>query len=109
MTATTMLYRPGSEVNPAAWGLPVETLIVPDSGIEDALAQGWFTHPSRFPAASESGPYNDFLDNNVAEIVPLLADLSADELSALLLAEKAGKTRKGLLAEIEKALAAKAV
>lgn len=109
MTETTMLYRPGSEVNPEAWNLPIDTVIVPDDGIETALSQGWFTHPAHFPVVLESGPYDDFLDNNVSEIVPLLADLSADELSALLLAEKAGKTRKGLLAEIERALAAKAV
>lgn len=51
--STTMLYRPGETINPEAWNLPIEILIVEDEAVEGALAEGWFTHPSEFPKSAE--------------------------------------------------------
>jgi hypothetical protein len=108
MTDTTMLYRPGGEPNPEAWNEPIETTIVADEDIEAALEEGWFLHPSDFPdAVAAPGPYDSFLDATVAEIIPLLEDMTDEELKSLKAAEEAGKTRASLITAIDKAIAAK--
>lgn len=112
MTDTTMLYRPGSDPNPEAWHLPVETTIVADEDIEEALAEGWYRHPADFPtspeAAPEPGPYDSLLDAPVKDIVPLLVEMTVEELAQLKAAEAAGKARSGLLGDIAKAIEVKA-
>lgn len=96
----TMLYRPGSEPNPEAWNLPVETLSVEDEMVPDALADGWYAHPSEFPAV---GSFS-LLSENAKTIIEHLPALTREELAALLEAEKAGKARAGVMTAIEKAL-----
>lgn len=106
----TMLYRPGEAVNEAAWGLKVDFTIVEDGALDAALSDGWYRHPDDFPApeveaapeAAVEAPVSP-LDAKVADIVPTLADLTAEELAGLLEAENAGKARVGLIAAIEKA------
>lgn len=109
--STTMLYRPREAPNAEAWNLSFDTTIVADEDIEDAKAEGWMLsadalawHAAPKPSA---GPYDSFLDANVAEIVPLLADMTVEELTQLMAAEQGGKTRAGLVAAINKAIAAK--
>lgn len=41
--ATTMLYRAGEKVNPAAWNLKLDTLVVADDEVDAAKADGWQT------------------------------------------------------------------
>lgn len=109
MTDTTMLYRPGLAPNPEAWNQPVDTTIVADEDVDDALAEGWFRHPSDFPVeGKEPGPYDSLLDAPVKDIVPLLGELSVEELAGLKAAETAGKKRSGLIGDIDKAIEAKA-
>lgn len=48
---------------------------------------------------------NPILDGNVADVIATLPGLTRDELTALLAAEQAGKTRVTLVAAIEAALA----
>lgn len=110
----TMLYRPGSQVNPEAWNLEADTLIVDDEDIEAAKAEGWmvaadFHESLKTPAPTkrEPGPYDSILDASVKDITPLLIDMSLDELREMRAAEEGGKTRAGLLSEIDKAIEAK--
>jgi hypothetical protein len=112
--SVTMLLRPRAENNPEAWNLPFDTTIVADTDIEDAAAEGWMTYDVALAATQpaeaeqpEPGPYDSFLDASVAEILPLLDDMSAGELRQLLAAEQGGKTRAGLVIAINKAIAAK--
>jgi hypothetical protein len=112
-SVSTMLYRPGGPINPEAWNLSLETRVVEDSEIEGCLAGGWMHGREAYeaasrPAAREQSPFDSFLDNPVAEIAPLLADLSTEELEQLKAAEVGGKTRKGLIAKIDDELAARA-
>lgn len=104
LTDRTMLYRPGDEPNPEAWNLPIETLIVASSEIDGALGEGWYRGPEDFPDDGEPAPLT-LLDKPVKDIVGVLPDLTADELSALLADEQAGKTRTTLIAAIEAAQA----
>jgi len=119
MSEPTMLYRPREAINPEAWNLPLDTIIVDATEVEDAKAEGWLEAADAVEAANvpkaaephvpaEPGPYDSLLDAPVADIVPLLIEMSADELVSLRAAEVTGKTRKGLLAEIDKAIEAKA-
>lgn len=111
----TMLYRPREAINDQAWNLPFDITVVSDEDIQHAEAEGWMlaadalawhAAPKAKPAP-EPGPYDSFLDASVADILPLLADMSADELKSLKAAEEGGKTRAGLIAAIDKAIVAK--
>lgn len=111
----TMLYRPREALNDQAWNLPFDITVVADPDIQDAEAEGWMlaadalawhADPKGKPAP-EPGPYDSFLDASVADILPLLDEMSAAELTQLLAAEQGGKTRSGLVGAIEKAIAAK--
>lgn len=56
------------------------------------------------PEAQPEGNGTDWavtLEQNAPEIIGLIADLSGDELVALVTAEEAGKNRKGVLAAAE--------
>lgn len=114
--STTMLYRKRDEKNAEAFNLPLDTIIVVDGDVEGAMAEGWLHAAEAIAsldakpepkAAPEPGPYDSFLDANVADILPLLDDMTAAELTQLLAAEQGGKTRSGLVGAIEKAIAAK--
>lgn len=97
-----LLYRPGQEE--LCWGVMVDTLRVHDPAERDAaLADGWYLEPV-FDAPSAPTP--GLLDNNAATIIAALSDLTADELKALKADEITGKTRKGVIAAIDAALAA---
>jgi hypothetical protein len=55
---TTMLYRAGDTVNPEAWNLKLDTLIVADADIDAAKADGWLLaadalKPAKKPAAQD--------------------------------------------------------
>lgn len=110
----TMLYRPGLETNPEAWNLAVDTLTVDDEDIPAAKAEGWMVaadfHESLkapAPKVREPGPYDSILDASVKDIVPLLAAMSLAELREMRASEEGGKTRAGLLSDIDKAIEAK--
>lgn len=108
----TMLYRKRDTINAEAFNLPLDTIIVADDDIGGAMAEGWLDALSAIASldvkvAPEPGPYDSFLDASVAEITPLLDDMTADELTQLLAAEQGGKTRAGLVTAINKAIAAK--
>ena len=77
--------------------------------IADALAKGWFLHPSDFPSSDESSGTAEptLLDKTAREIEVALPGLSLDELGDLKAAETAGKSRKGVLADLEAAIDAK--
>jgi hypothetical protein len=114
MTDQTMLYRPSEDkakACPEAWGLPLDLLIVDSDQEADARLDGWLSGPEAVaalnPDSAFGSAYDSILDASVSEITPLLAELTAEELSGLLTAERSGKTRKGLVTEIEKAIEAK--
>lgn len=105
----TMLYRPRETPNEQAWNLPFDITVVDDTDIADAQAEGWMLSADALAwrATPEPGPYDSFLDASVAEITPLLDEMTADELTQLRAAEQGGKTRAGLISAIDKAIAAK--
>ena len=45
----TMLYRPGTEINPGAWNEKIDTCIVDEGDLEAVLKDGWYRHPKDFP------------------------------------------------------------
>lgn len=106
-----MLYRPGTETR--VWNkYDVDTLVVDESETERHLADGWHLRPGDWEQgeAAGAGGQPNLLDNPANVIIPALADKPLDELEALMAAEQAGKTRKGIVAaiqaEIDKRLAA---
>lgn len=105
----TMLYRKRAEKNAEAFNLPLDTIIVADDDIGGAMAEGWLDAASAIASLTspKPGPYDSFLDATVAEITPLLDEMTADELTQLRAAEEGGKTRAGLLTAIDKAITAK--
>ena len=106
---TTMLYRDAShpDVRPDRvqdiWGTRMEVEVFEDDALDGTDAEGWRAHPNDVitPDAEPS-----VLDGTVAEVAATLPGLSRDALEALLAAERAGKTRKGVVEAIEGALAA---
>lgn len=101
------IYRPGDE---GVWdGVSMDFGTVVDAEDEAAaLDKGWFLSPADFPGdEDEPAAEPSLLDKNAREIELALPDLSIDELEALKAAETAGKSRKGVLADIEAALEAK--
>ena len=105
----TMLYRRCSEVNPAAWNKCVETRVVEDEDIDTAQGEGWLLAADILPTLDEQepGPFDTFLDSPIKELVPLLPEMTKEELQQLRAAEVGGKTRAGLIAEIDKAIESK--
>lgn len=104
------IYRPGDE---GEWdGVMMDFGTVADADDEaGALAKGWYLHPSQFPgsSAAEGGPSGEptLLDKNARDIENALPGLSLEELEQLKADETAGKSRKGVLADIDAALDAK--
>lgn len=97
------LYRDGDDI---MWdGRMVGLRVVHDADDHDAaLADGW-AEAADFLNAEESD--RSLLDCTAKEIESALPDLDLDELETLKAAEKAGKTRKGVLAAIDAAIDAK--
>lgn len=100
---TVMLYQPADEENPEVWGMRVAYQIVDEGEVEDALANGWFRHPNDIEMEREAP---GILDHAAKNIPALIVGLSEAELTALLEAEQAGKTRKGVITLLEEALTA---
>lgn len=84
-TGTTPVYSSDGKLVP-----PGETRMV------DQLAP-----PPAPEGTPEPEPLLGLLDNNIAEIVPHLANLDRTALDTLMAAERAGKTRKTLIEAIE--------
>lgn len=96
-----ILYKPGAAED--AWGVKVDTLTVNDDDeLAAAMAEGWARTPN---GNADVKPYS-LLDQPVAEIIEVLPALTKDELVKLLADEQAGKTRKGLVAALDKAIEA---
>jgi len=102
------IYRPGDE---GVWdGVAMDFGTVADEADEEAaLADGWYLHPKDFPAAENGGdaPKGGILDHNARDIEKALPSLSIEELEQLKSDETAGKSRSGVLRDIEKAIDAK--
>lgn len=98
-----MLYRVGSDF---IWeGRSASSRIVANEGERKAaMADGW-----REAADFLAGPaaHKTLLDENAKTIEARLPDLDLAALEKLLADEKAGKTRKGVLAMIEAAIDAR--
>lgn len=94
-----MLYKPGSEIE---WdGAKFDTLIVDSLDAEEAVsADGW-----KSAAALVQPEEPSLLDGSAKDIEAALADVETDALADLLDAEKAGKTRKSVIALIEAEIA----
>lgn len=110
--SVTMLYRKREAVNAEAFNLPLDTIIVADGEIDDAMAEGWLHADaaiSSLDAQKIIGPYAEILDQKVPDITALFDAMSATELRDMRIAEQGGKTRAGLLTAIDKAIAAKEV
>lgn len=108
--SVTMLYRKREEKNTEAFNLPLDTIIVADSELEDAMAEGWLHAAdaiASLDAVKNTGPFAEILDQKVSDIIALFDAMTADELSQMRAAEQNGKTRAGLIAAIDKAIAAK--
>jgi len=105
--SATMLYRKRDGKNAEAFNLPLDTIIVADSEIDDAMAEGWLHAAEAVASLDGPGPFASILDGSVAEIVTLFDQMTADELSQMRAAETNGKTRAGLITAIDKAIAAK--
>lgn len=75
--------------------------------IKDSETKGDTTDPDDTGAqpASDDQVNPSLLDGNVASVIAGLAGKTPDELTALLAAEQAGKTRTTVVTAIEKALA----
>ena len=102
------IYRPGDE---GEWdGVKMDFGTVADADDEEeALASGWYLHPKDFPEAekSQDAPQGGLLDGNAREIEKELPNLTIEELEQLKVDETAGKSRKGVLADIDAAINAK--
>lgn len=100
----TMLYRAGSEF--AFQGATLDTLIVEDSEVKAALADGWshlddlYDTEGVFIGPAEHGEK----PLTAAEIIAGIPELSLDDLASLKASEEAReKPRKGVLSAIEAA------
>lgn len=102
------IYRPGDE---GEWdGVKMDFGTVVDAADEeDALADGWFLHPKDFPEAAKAqeAPKGGLLDQNARDIEKALPAMTIDELEQIKADETAGKSRSGVLRDIEKAIDAK--
>lgn len=100
-----LVYRDGGEEE--VWGRKCALLEVHDAdGLAAALGEGWTLRPDGLnEEPAEAASAFSLLDEKVAVIVEHLPALTKDELSALLEAEQAGKTRKSVIEAIEAALA----
>lgn len=102
------IYRPGDE---GEWdGVQMDFgTVVDEADEEDALADGWYLHPKDFPQAEKElePPKGGLLDQNARDIEKALPSLSIEELEQLKVDETAGKSRSGVLRDIEKAIDAK--
>lgn len=96
------LYRDGSDIE---WDRRrVGFRIVTDADDhETALSEGWREADAYLSGAASL----TLLDATAKEIAAVLPELTLDELEALKAAETAGKTRKGVLADIDAAIDAK--
>lgn len=106
-----MLYRP-HESGPVhhVWGNKCNLLVVEDATAEAAaLADGWNVSPppegEAWPEAPDPSEFS-LLDQSALKIADALPALSPEELTTLLDAERAGKTRKGVVTLLEDAIAA---
>jgi hypothetical protein len=102
------VYRPGDE---GEWdGVKMDFGTVTDAADEEAaLAKGWFLHPSKFPQAEHitEAPKGGLLDQNARDIEKALPSLSIEALEKLKGDEEAGKSRIGVLRDIDAAINAK--
>jgi hypothetical protein len=105
MIDPTALYRPGSEPNPDVYGRLVEVGVFAAADVPAALEGGWFRKPWDVPDRVEPlSAELEILDGNAVSIAELLPAMTKAELESLLIAETNGKTRKGVVAAIEKAI-----
>lgn len=80
---------------------------VPDHFIDALENSGVITDPPNLSANPTTPPTEDsILDGNVSEVTAALEGLPEDDLQELLSAEQAGKTRKGVVAALNKAIEA---
>lgn len=95
-----MLYRLGTEMS--FEGKMLDTLIVGAADEEDVARDAGFGDLARaLSAEPEDKPAGDILDGTAPEITAALPGMDDDALLALLEAEEAGKTRKGVIAAIK--------
>lgn len=100
-----VLYRPGSQEE--AHGVSVDLLNVgSDEERDAALADGWSLTPTDAAGEPAAPAPLTLLDSPVKDIAAVLPSLTGEELEALRADETAGKTRKGVLAAIDAAIAA---
>lgn len=104
--SVTMLYRKRDTINAEAFNLPLDTIIVADAEVEDAMAEGWQHAAEAIASLEPASPYADILDNTAKDIEALLPGMTAAELHDMRAAEAAEKARAGLLTAIDKAIAA---
>lgn len=106
MTYPLALYREGDGRDAFKWdGRMTEMVSVADSEEhEAALADGWSDGADYLASEQQS---LSLLDQNAKAIAQVLPELTLDELEALKADELAGKTRKGVLADIDEAIDAK--
>ncbi len=98
------IYRPGDEGEWDGVMMDFGTVSGPDEE-EKALSKGWYLHPSDFPKApARASAEPTLLDKTAREIEVELPGLSLSELEDLLKAETAGKSRKGVISDIEGAI-----
>ncbi len=93
-----MLFRIGTEF--PYEGKMLDSLVVGSGDEEDVARDAGFVGLAKAMEAEEPAKV-DLLDGTVAEITAALPDMDDDALLALLEAEEAGKTRKGLIAAIK--------
>lgn len=96
------VYRAGKDIVQDGVSLDYDTVANADEQAE-ALASGWYLHPSEVPEKSEK----TLLDKSAKDIKSALPDLSLADLEALKADETAGKSRSGVLADIDAAIDAK--
>lgn len=98
-----MLYRDGSDIEWDGRKVAIHTVADAEEH-ESAVADGW-AEAADFLSAEAND--RSLLDHTAKEIEAALPSLDLEELETLKTAEKAGKTRKGVLAAIDAAIDAK--